>query len=312
MDANRFDSLAVALFGSRRTALRAVLAAAAVGLFRRGASLAIISCHNVGKPCRENGDCCGSSICDKKKNAERGVCRCKNRAQECATSRGLDCCSPQEVCSGTCDAGCCPRGKTTCCIGRRRGPFCGYDGGTCCGDKSCLPEWVCCANDEKSKCCAPLETCCSQPDGKFICCPVGVPCLGGQCGPCDAPCGNECCTEQQRCCPGHGCIARDACCPSAGLGAEGACCPPDQPACGFLCCNAGETCCQDTLCCPQGTECRSGSAGQAICCVPGRLVCGGGCCSADAGECCQTPAGEYYCCTQGSHCCSTGGRQCCV
>mmetsp|Transcript_85555 Transcript_85555/g.242234 ORF Transcript_85555/g.242234 Transcript_85555/m.242234 type:complete len:202 (-) Transcript_85555:146-751(-) len=57
--------------------------------------------------------------------------------------------------------------------------------------------------------------------------------------------------------------------------------------CGAIYCNITGTCCADALCCGEGAECCTGSAGGGtICCSRGSVCCNGMCCASDA-VCCK-------------------------
>lgn len=187
MDADRFDHLTVVLWHRSRTGRRALLGAVA-GLILPAAASA--KCKPVGADCKKNGDCCTGAICTKKQNARVGACTCRGNAEHCKyPADSGSCCfndprvpALKEVCVRPC--GCCPKGKTKCCVGSVQPYFCCVHNESCCGDQCCLPTWNCCINSTGSLkiCCAPLETCCQEPSRYAVfCCPVGTTCINGAC-----------------------------------------------------------------------------------------------------------------------------------
>jgi hypothetical protein len=186
-------------------------------------------CANEAEPCQYDTDCCSVNCGD------RGVC-----LGECLALRET-CGSPDECCSGKCDAGFC-----AC---RANGEPCTTSSECCssyCDLAGQCAETTECANGGEA--CGELECCagfdCGTALGAPVCClPNGGTCSGG----------DECCSlgcQQSACCAADGvsCGGDSDCCFGGCVGYVCSCAAAEDP------CVEQQDCCQGLACANDGTS----------------------------------------------------------
>lgn len=327
MDGPRFDSLTklAAARMSRRTGLRAVLAALGVGAFGRVAT---------ARPARAaSAVVCNHANCEAWTLAQLNTC-----VKGCPAPSGLPdpacqagCLSDLAVDQGWCGLSggcvrtdgfallldgpgticmggvCCPLSKANCGDGACCSPdrCCGGAPGRCCGDTTPY-----CVAGACAECPAGFRSCPSA--GSTLC--IDVVSSPNHCGGCDTPC-----AAGQECCDGT-CVDGITHCGGACVG--NACVPPqvfDRETCRCACpsitCPSGEPLDPDSCTCGCATRCPDGQTQDPVtcACACGGSSCAGSCCG---GACVQPQTDPANCggcgiaCAHGQVC--RGGRCACA
>jgi hypothetical protein len=325
VDGARFDALArtLAARGSRRAAMRAIIATALGGaLGRPFMSRPALAWRPRTVPCAEG--CPTPYFCDLTTNFCEPECPEGRRPCGIIRENQPVCCPPGEACIDPDIPKCgkCPPETPVCTgLGQRDSDCCH---GVCCNTICCPDGKECCNNTE---CCNTAHgfvcdgSICRCESGKTICGELDPFCVDLQndpanCGACGhacppgAGCSRGVCCPAARTCPDRCCSAFQECCDDGICRLKGRCCPPSR-ACGKTCCAPGQRCCNG-VCQPAGQECA---------CPPERdcTEYDLGCCAEDtyctvdydgAPVCCGTPpcGGDGYCCGAGDQC--LAGRCC--
>src|SRR3954467_5790091 len=205
MDDKRFDELTKVVsagYGSRRNALRAVVAGVATSLGAFGAL-------DFALARKKKNDKHNHKHNNKKKNKKEKICHCPDNNNNNCKTKKLD---PKQAkkhlrnhpndYKGKCDEGCddtdveCNVNRPSeccsnnCCLDTTSstGGICSTSGGRCCGQHAtggyCSPSFPQCCG--QNACCQDSEVCCGTPqDPTGYCCPAG----------------QECCVAPSGCCP---------------------------------------------------------------------------------------------------------------
>jgi len=236
MDVTTFDRLTktLALGGSRRAALGALLASGLGTVLGQLSAAGQATCKAPGQVCRKRSDCCATR-CRKEQGKPQGCCQaCEGGRLYCngaCCAAGEDCIGGSCTCAGaSCPGGCCASGV---CVSPSTDAQCGTGGEAC---VACTAPETCGGGGTPGDCGCPKT-------------PEADAC-GGKCGQVDDGCGGkwECggCAAPESCGGGGtanvcGCLSRNTCCGTDSGVCQAQCCSGEAAA-GLIVCGGQFSC----------------------------------------------------------------------